>query len=355
MPRLKDIAARAGTSVSTVSLVLNDRDTPVRISAATRHRVLEAARAVGYTPNIAARRLRSAGNGAHPLVLGVLLPLDERLTTTVSALGAIHRALDARTRDDGAAPPEVIIETYEGGRLAEVRSLRDNTRYNGAILFNTLPDDDRFLAETGPLPVPVVLMQRSVEGHSWVNSDNRRMGGEVAAHLLALGRRRLALVRPAIASAAQTARQEGFAARLREEGGAALPADHVVRGAFSEAGGYEATAGFLRRRRQRGDPAPTALFATTDRMAIGALHALKEAGLRVPADVALVGYDNDPAAPFTDPALTTVDAAVGRGAEEATAMLLDLIHGRPAGPTTKLLEARLIVRASCGARGSAAS
>lgn len=353
MPRLKDIAERAGTSVSTVSQVLNDRATVVRISETTRRQVLAAAQALGYTPNLAARRLRSAQNGAHPLIIGVLLPFDERLAITVPAVGAIHHALEARPH--GARAAEVIIETYRGGALADVRSLQDNTRYNGAILFNTLPEDDAFLAQAGPLPVPTVVVQRSIEGHSWVNIDNRRMGGQVAAHLLALGHHRVAVVMPAIASAAQTARLDGFAEELRRATGAALAPSQVARGAFSEAGGHEAATRLLRRAREGGAPAPTALFVTTDRMAIGVLHAVKEAGLRIPGDVAVVGYDDDPATAFTDPPLTTVDAAVGRSTEEATAIVLRLMHGRSPAPETRLLDAQLIVRASCGARRSAPS
>jgi LacI family transcriptional regulator len=136
---------------------------------------------------------------------------------------------------------------------------------------------------------------------------------------------------------------------VRERTGGGLAAGQIIRGTFSEAGGYEATRHFLHRLRHDGAPFPTALFTTTDRMAVGVLHALKEAGLRIPEDVAVVGYDNDPAARFTDPPLTTVDAATGRSTTEATAMLLDLIHGYAASPQTKLLEAELVVRASCGA------
>lgn len=349
---LKDIARRAGTSVSTVSQVLNERATAVRISEATRRQVLEAARTLGYTPNIAARRLRSARDEVQPLVIGVLLPFDERLAITVPAVGAIHHALEGRARDGDARGAEVIVETYQGGALDRVRSLRDNTRYNGAILFNTLPADDRFLEQAGPLPAPLVLMQRSIAGHSWVNTDNRRMGERVAAHLLALGHRRLAIVAPAIPSAAQTARVDGFTDRVLRADGATLAPRRAGRGAFSEAGGHEATAGVLRDLGRAGAPPPTALFVTTDRMAVGALHALKEAGLRVPEDVAVVGYDNDPVAGFTAPPLTTVDAAVHRSAEEATALLLDLIRGGTLEPRTKLLDAHLVVRASCGARGT---
>jgi DNA-binding LacI/PurR family transcriptional regulator len=87
-----------------------------------------------------------------------------------------------------------LIETYQGGRLAEVRSLRSNARYNGAIVFSTLPEDDRYLRQSGPLTVPLVLVQRSVEGHGWVNVDNHLVGARVADHLLDLGHERFGVV-----------------------------------------------------------------------------------------------------------------------------------------------------------------
>ncbi|MGH2559918.1 MAG: LacI family DNA-binding transcriptional regulator [Thermomicrobiales bacterium] len=353
MPSLKAIAEHANTSVTTVSLVLNGRDGPLRISAATRQRVLDAAQSLGYTPNIVARRLRSVGNERPSLTIGVVLPFDERLVVSVRAAGIVRQTLDAWARDEGIGSPDVLIETYSGGHLDEVPSLAGNTRYNGVILLNTLPADDQFLAAAGPLPVPLVLIQRSVDGHSWVNSDNRAMGRAIAEHLLSLGHRRFAVVKASVASAAQEARVDGFACRLREDG-LDLAAASIVSGAFSESGGHEATRRLLHGLADSGDSVPSALFVPTDLMAVGALHALKEAGLGVPADVAVVGYDNEPVASFTDPPLTTVDAAIAESADAATKMLLALIHNYAGAPMTKRQDARLIVRASCGARANVA-
>jgi len=349
MPSLRDIARRANTSVTTVSLVLNERDDSARISAPTRRHVLEAARALGYTPNIAARRLRRAGSVHPPATIGVLMPFDERLTITVRAAGTVRLTLDAWAREANAGSPDMLIETYRGGHLADVEALVDNARYNGVILFNTLSADDRYLARSGPPRVPLVLVQRHVEGQSWVSIDNHRMGGQVAAHLIALGHRTIAVVTSAIGGEAQAARCDGFFEQLRHAVGVEPSPAQVARGAFSEAGGYEATRRLLQERRA-GCPHPTALFVTADIMAIGALYALKEAGLRIPEDVAVVGYDNDPPASFTDPPLTTVDAAIGESTERATRMLLDLIRDRSPEPRTELLDGRLVVRGSCGAR-----
>lgn len=348
MPSLRDIARHANTSVTTVSLVLNGRDGPVRISEVTRRQVLEAANALGYTANMAARRLRSANGARAPLTIGVLLPLDERLTITVRALGTIRRQVDVWAQREGRTTPDLLVETYRGGHLDEVRSLTTDPRYNGAILYNTLPADDRWLAQTGPLTVPIVLVQRSVDGHNWVNIDNRHMGGEVAAHLLRLGHRRLGIITSSLAVAAQTERLEGLTEHLRHAAGVTIPEEAIARGPFSETGGYETTRDFLRTLAARGASIPTALFVTADLMAFGALHAVKEFGLRVPDDIALVGYDDEPMASYTDPPLTTVNASIQRAAEMATEIVVTVIHNRNTAPVTKYLEASLVVRGSCG-------
>lgn len=351
MPRLRDIARKANTSVTTVSLVLNERDESARISAPTRLHVLEAARALGYTPNIAARRLRRAGIVPPPVTIGIVMPFDERLTITARAAGTVRQTLDAWAREADVGSPDMLIETYRGGHLADVQSLVDNARYNGVILFNSLSTDDDYLAQSGPPRVPLVLVQRRVDGHSWVSVDNLHLAGRVAAHLVALGHRDVAVVTSSIGGAAQTARCEGFFEQLRQSTGIEPSPAQVARGAFSEAGGYEATRHLLREQRA-GRSHPTALFVTADIMAVGALHALKEAGLRIPEDIAVVGYDNGPAASFTDPPLTTVDAAIGESTVRATRMLIEQIRDRGPAPRSELLEGRIVVRDSCGARRS---
>jgi len=353
MPSLKEIAKLANTSVTTVSLVINNRDGAARISPATRKQVLDAARGLGYTPNIAARRLRAGGGTPLPLTIGILLPFDDRLTITIRAVGTIRQALDDWARAERQAAPDLLIETYDGGRLADVRSLADNTRYNGVILFNTLPADDDFLALSGPLPVPVVVVQRTIPDHSWVNVDHFAMGGEVAAHVLGLGRPEIGIVGTDVPGAAQDTRLAGFLAELRARTGVELPPHRLARGAFSETGGYEATRQLLSATRAAGELPPSTLFVTADRIAIGALHALKENGMRIPDDVAVVSYDNDPFGAFADPPLTTVDASVPLSAARAVKLLLDLIRDGHAGPLTALLEARLLIRASCGTNRSA--
>lgn len=345
MPTLKEIAKHANTSVATVSFVLNGRAGSQRISAATERQVLAAARELGYTPNLAARRLRAA-EGSPTLTIGMLLPNDERSTITVRAVSTIRETLDAWANERGVGQPDLIIETYEGGRLAEVRSLHGNARYNGAIIFSTQPEDDRFLRDRGPLAVPVVLVQRRVDGHGWVNVDNLQVGARVADHLLDLGHRRFGVVAAAIPGTALAHRRDGFLNRLRGRARIVVPHALVVPGAFSEAGGAVAAARLLAAADPGGPGLPSALYVTADLMAVGVLHVLKSLGLTIPGDVSVVGTDNDPYGPFLDPPLTTVDIARTDSARLATRSLLDRASGISVEPETFQLDSRIVIRGS---------
>lgn len=351
MPRMREIAERAGTSLSTVSLVLNNRDSAIGISPTTRQRVLDAARELGYTPNLSARRLRTGG-GVQPLALGLVMPFDERLPVTIhSSIGAIRTAADAWTAARGLPHADILIETYPAGELSRVHSLQASTRHNGALLFNTTPEDDAFLAAYAPLALSIVAVQRSIPGLRCVNVDNFAMGEAVAAHLLAGGHARFATIAPAIASQAIATRIDGFAAALAAAGRPLRP-EYQATGDFSPDGGAGAAIAMLDRLRAGRAPLPSALFVAADTMAVGALHALKRAGLRIPGDIAVVGYDNDPIATYTDPPLTTVDAAMNTASARATAWLLDAIRGGGAPAHTDVLVTHLIVRESSGAHAT---
>jgi LacI family transcriptional regulator len=349
MASLKDIAKLAGTSVSTVSLVLNNRDTPVRISQTTRQQVLEAARTIGYTPNVAARRLRASRDKMQALVVGIIMPFDERLHVSSRVIAGVHAALNKYAQENSLAPADIIIETYERNNLKGVASLKESSSYNGAILLNTSPEDDYFLEQVGPLLQPMVLINRTIQGHNWVNINHREMGRQVAAHLAGLGHTRMGTILPNLASAAVATRLEGFQEYLRQRLNLEIEPGYTMQGAFSEVGGYQAASQMFQHLAQAAKPYPTALFVASDVMAVGTLHAIKEIGLSIPDDIAVVGFDNDPIASFTDPPLTTIDSKLDEIAEAAATSLLSLIFSKDKGSITKLFEAELIVRSSCGA------
>lgn len=347
MVRLRDIAAQAGTSVGTVSLVLNGRQGNVRISERTRRAVVEAAHTLGYSPNLAARRLRTKGHAARrSLAIAVAHPVDSRLSLVSRILAGVQRQIDEARQEleELGYDVQVTVERYVPGELHRLRGLGEALWYNGVLITNTSIEDDELLDRQEP-GVPVVLFQR-YSARSYVNVDNRAAGAEVAEHLLGLGHRRLAILTPGISAQVQSLRLEGFDRRVRAVG--LPPVEHACApGSSWVHDAYEVVGGLLDR---PASDRPTAIFATNDLLALGVMRAAHERGLRVPEQLAVVGFDDSELAPYMVPSLTSVHLPVEEMAAEATAILLDLMQRRTAGPVQRILPTRLVVRESCGTR-----
>ncbi len=333
------VAARAGVSRTTVSFVLNG--VPASgISDDTRTRVLLAARELGYVPNAAARSLVS-GN-SHTVAL--VIPHNEHIRVDAfipGLLGAINRHCHARGF-------MVLLESVEDVTVpgAYLR-LVDSRRIDGLIMLNPRQQEDPHLLELARNRFPLVLfgsgpgMQPDMCG---ISTDNRAAARGATAHLLALGHRRIAhLSFASFDYQVALARWEGYRDALAEHGLEADPA-LLAHGDFSAASGYQAARELLRRPLR-----PTALFAGNDIMAFGAMRAIREHGLRIPEDIAVVGFDDMVLAEFADPPLTTVRTdPVVQGALGAE-MLLQLIRGSAPAQRHVVMDTELIVRASCGA------
>lgn len=332
----RDIARLAGTSPSTVSLVLNNRASALGISTATREAVLRAARQLGYTPDLGARRLRHRGaaQAAPELTVAILRPAGTPLGLVTRLIEAAGTALAAH-----APSSQLVIEEYQPGRLHEHPGLRVAARFHGAIVTSPTPADEAFLEATA-VAVPVVVFQRSLTRHAGVDVDNVAGGLAATRHLLAQGRRRIAALGwSSLPSRAVQQRLAGYRAAMADAGLAAQ-VRVTWAPALSEADGAAAAAALLEAER------PDALFVLSDVLAIGVLHTLRRAGLRVPEDIAVVGYDDLPCAPFLAPPLTTVRLPYQEMGHAAVVWLLDAVRGRAAQPLHATYQSELILRES---------
>lgn len=328
---IKDVARRAGVSVATVSRVFND-SSPVREK--TRRRVLDAAHALNYMPNGAARSLITSKTET----LGVLLP-----DLYGEFFAEIIRGIDRTARARGYHVLMSGSHDDEDETRAVMNALHG--RADGLLIMSSRIDV-RLFESLLPEGLPVVLMNCKVEGplpYDVLNVDNYDGAYAMVTHLTAHGHRRIAMIKGPDRNHDARKRLQGYRDALRDGTGvrdAALEID----GDFMQATGYRVVPEILRLR-----PRPTALFAANDSMAIGALGALHEAGIRVPEDLAVAGFDDVPSARFMSPPLSTVRVPVYEMGARATEYLLDAVHGdrAPAGrpeqfPTT------LQLRASCG-------
>ncbi len=345
-PTHKDIARLAGTSTATVSHVLNNRGAEQRISEKTRHAVLLAARRLGYIPDLNARRLRhKLGASASPdLVLAVLRPAGSTLGMAAAIVDAASASL--RTL---AGTPQLVLEEYEPGYLAEHPGLLAGSRFHGAIVSGLTPADETFLEES-TLLVPLVAFQRRLSGRSYVDVDNVAGGAAATQHLLDTGRRRIAaLTYGEPRSRAQQNRLQGYQQAIARsaEGGTRGGTGPEGRCAFAASPdpqhGAEATARLLAEWR------PDAIFALIDSLALGALHALDRAGVRVPDDVAVVGYDDTPYAPVAHPPLSSVRKPDAEMVAAAVEWLAAAARGGADAPLQRVYQPHLIVRQSSAA------
>lgn len=328
--RLRDVAEAAGVSTATVSRALA---VPGRVGDATRRRVVEAARALGYTPNEAARALRA---GASRMVL-VLIP--QRCSEVF--YGGVLTGIDAEL---SAAGYTTIMGSLEGDAV-KARRLSDlvlGQHLDGVISVTAVPTvDGRSILDLG---VPVVSICVEIGGGSQaVLVDDEGCARAQAEHLIALGHRRLMFVCGTEGQYNAEARRRGFARAAAAAGlGAAALWCHP--GDYSLASGGAAARSFLARRRR-----PTGVACCSDEMAIGFIKGAAAAGVRCPADVSVVGFDDVAFASYCEPELTTVrQPRVDMGAAGARALLATL-RGEPPAPGRRVvLPAGLVLRASTG-------
>jgi DNA-binding LacI/PurR family transcriptional regulator len=331
--RITDVAKEAGVSIATVSRVLNDTGYPVR--AETRERVLAAVEKLGFRPNDLARGLllkktRTVGLIV-PDILNPYYPAISRGVEDVAS-AALYAVIFCNTDRDAAKS-----EHYVNALLQK--------RVDGVIVAGGGTDFSKASQTFAEYETRVVFIGRSDVGWPSVQVDNVEAGRTAAGHLALLGHRRIALVTGPTALTSVRDRLAGYRQALADHGLAA-DAELVREGDFAERSGYEAASALLEL------PAPpTAIFAANDRMAIGALAAAVDRGVRVPRDLSIVGCDDIPLASYSRPALTTVAMPVYDMGASAMRLMLERLEA-PAGesgagePPVIRLQTDLVIRAS---------
>ena len=331
-----DIAHRAGVSQATVSRVL--RGSPL-VNAETRRRVEEAVRELNYKVDRHASSLRTQRAGTLALLLFEdPTPDDSHINPFfLSMLGSITRAC-ARHGHDLLVSFQQLSDDWHA-------DYEDSMKADGLILLgygDYLAYESKLarLVAQGTHFVrwgPVLQGQPGIS----IGCDNAEGGALAGRHLVERGRKRIAFLGDASTHYPEFfARYCGCDAALREAGLRINPALQVD-AASTEQAGYEAARTLLQRKLPF-----DALFAASDLIAIGAMHALKEAGLRVPDDVAVVGFDGTPMARFSNPPLSTVVQDTSKAGELLVDTLLQLVRDQPARSTT--MAPTLQVRASSG-------
>ncbi|MEE6282003.1 LacI family DNA-binding transcriptional regulator [Georgenia sunbinii] len=324
---MSDVAARAGVSHQTVSRVLN---TPELVRPATRERVLLAIEELGYRRNLAARAL--ATNRTR--LIGVVNPSVMRFgpSHTTMAIQDAARAAGYATisagTEDAAASPHDTMDFFL------------NLAVEGLVVVApTAEIAEATRGLTGSLPVVVIAAGLAAAPPVHVVAvDHERGARDATRHLIDLGHREIVHVAGPDNWFDARARVSGWHAELTDAG---LPVPALVPGGWDASQGYQAGQQLLRR-----PTLPTAVFAANDQLALGMMRAFHEAGVRIPQDVAIVGYDDVSGSDFYHPPLTTVRQPFQEVGHKAIEVLLAAIDGDSPGEI--LTRPELVVRESSG-------
>ena len=331
----QDVANLAGVSRTTVSLVLNDVE-GIHISPETRQKVRDAADKLGYIPNataqaLATRRARAIGlvmtRSPHHIASDTFLP---------QILGGLLDVVKQHKL-------RLLFESVEPEHQDRVYLELARAKHIDGMILLTPRIDDAGLKKLEEVDVPSVLMGKLNDSNLYsVDVDNRLAAKQATQYLLELGHTKIACIsnaRPSYSAAPD--RVLGYRDALMEVG--LTPDDALIQYAdFDPQSGFKCMQTLLASGKEF-----TAVFVASDNVAMGVKSALREAGLQIPDDISIIGFDDIPWAKYADPPLTTIRLPAQELASEACLMLLDLMQGSEPEDQHMILDTELIVRKSC--------
>lgn len=330
MSNIRVVAELAGVSVATVSRTLKQ---PESVSPKTRHRVLDAIQQAGYQPNQLAARLRSGKT--HNLVVLVPTIANVFFARVISGMQQVahekgftlllsNTQADEHTESNYAR----MVESAAADGVIQLRAFNPFRReqvneHNLYPMVNACEVLDN-------VACPTVML------------DNRAAAAAMTRHLIELGHKRIALVKGPARSPLTRDRIAGYRDALTEVG-IVFDEQLLVAGDFSLKAGFDAATQLLKLAER-----PTAIFCENDEMAIGAMQCLKQAGLRIPEDMSVAGFDDINFAEYSDPPLSTIAQPAEEFGRTAVSLLIDVLQGRVTKAAKVILPFDLIIRESTG-------
>lgn len=332
---LEDIAKLAGVSRSTVSRVVNEQP---NVRDNVRKRVLEVIQETGYHPNVAARTLASQ----HSWTIGLILPHSVSFFFTDPYYPHLTKGIAQACNQYDYTLALFLVSSKEDEEKIFPRVSRKSL-LDGVIVQSGHHGDQGIIGQLVDAKMPLVVVGRPFRSDnvSYIDIDNVNAAYNATAHLVRLGYQRIATITGPETSTVGIDRKIGYRKALIERGRIINEA-LIKAGDFTEAGGYYAMQQILLAR-------PDAVFAASDVMAIGAMRAVRDAGLCIPEDVAFVGFDDLPIATLSDTQLTTIRQPVVSFGARAVEILVDLIENGIHPPRHIIMDTELVIRDSCGA------
>lgn len=328
---ITDVARRAKVSITTVSRVLNKVPTVNKEIAA---RVDEAIAALKFKPNPTAQRL---AKGSSSTAIGFVIPGFPGIFHSFYAVelmrGIGHGCETLRL--------DLIFHITDGRNPLK-------SSYAGGLVFADIIENRSQVEDAIAEDIPCLVLNHIVKdlNVSYIAVDNVKGGADAAEYLLNLGHKRIATVTGNMQTQAGIDRFEGFQKTLMKKDVPFIP-DYFYKGDYSRRSARLAAEKFFSL-----DNPPTAIFAASDDMAMEIISVAMENGIKVPEDISIIGFDDNPAGLFGPVALTTIKQPLFAMGEEAVKVLNDIMQGKHEGPSRKVLPPELIVRESCAAPSS---
>lgn len=334
----KDVAEKVGVSRTTVSLVLNNVH-GIQISPETRQKVIDAANELGYVPDATAQALVSRRTRA----IGLVLTRTQHHIATDAFLPKIISGLLTTAKKHNI---RILVDWVETEHQESAYFELARTKRIDGMILSTPRLNDKALKTLESSDIPTVMMG-SIPGSElpFVDVDNTKAAEKATSYLVGLGHRNIACISNAPPEyTAAPERVAGFKKVLSKMN---IPVKEklICYADFDPESGYECMKSLL----QSGEKF-SAAFIASDNVAIGAKAALREAGMHIPNDISLIGFDDIPWAKYSDPPLTTIQLPAEALAQSACTLLLDLIQGKETRENNHIiLETELIIRKSCKA------
>ncbi|SIQ35264.1 LacI family DNA-binding transcriptional regulator [Halanaerobium kushneri] len=330
---LKDIAKKAGVSITTVSRVINNKDSVIPIKEDTKNKVLEIASDLNYRPNINARSLSTKKSYNLGLILDYLDPY----------FSDIVNSIEKSSREKNY---NLILSMLNNKSFEEIiNNLLYQSSIEGILIGGTkkLIKKNKIFNKLKKLNVPIVLIAHYFNDIPSINIDDFKGGYLAAEHLVELGHQKIAIITGPDYKNRKDSSQRlmGYKKALAEHS-IEIKEDYIYEGNYSYHSGYQQMKKILKQREK-----PTAVFAAEDQMALGALKSAYEMKIKVPEDISLIGFDNIIQSRYATPSLTTVSQPKREMGRAAINLLVDLIEAEDREyKKQQVFKPRLIIRES---------
>lgn len=333
---LGEFAAEIGVSSAAVSAVFNNRYKERRISEKTVEFIRSESKRLGFHPNIAARRLRIQKD-LQVCQLAVVTSFESPFPLCSNIVSAIEYTVKKNYKH---ITPFVEIVMFNSGRISELPGILDGSRFNGAVVINTGFADDDFFRHNEVL-YPIVFIGRDIEGYSCIRDDDFSLGVDAAKELIReCGCKKLAIVKPCSNLLTQSTknRSDGF---IKESQSSGVECDVICAQGINEKSAVQAVSEYLESQLFDG------VFCVSDVFSIGAYYAIKNKGLSIPKDVAVVGIGDLSFVQYLDPPLTTFNVTNSHIKDDyAAEKLLNQLYSKRSSVESRIFHPGIIRRAS---------